>query len=97
MKNQSIKVETTEQTAIRKAIDIIEIKKFFGFTKNEKDTLIFAAAHLKRFLPAPAIIEDKYTYCPCCKALLNYESNQAFLNIYCTECGQNIYNIKEEA
>lgn len=86
-------IETKEQTALREAIEIIERKRFLGFTKSEKSKLDYAAARLRRFLPNPVAIEGGIVYCPCCNEILPFSVNDSFTNIYCQECGQCIYHI----
>ena len=96
MMKQLETIMTQEQKTLQKAIDIIEHKKFFGFTKSEKDTLDFAAERLKKFLPKPVAKEGGNVFCPCCSAILPFKEGDAFLNLYCVECGQNIYNREEK-
>ena len=94
--DKSVKfVETKEQTAIREAIDIIENKRLFGFTRSEKAKLDYAATILRRFLPKPAAIESSHVFCPSCANMQPYDTNDTFWG-YCYNCGQYIYNKQDK-
>ena len=83
--------DTKETAAIREAIDILERKKFFGITRSERVRLDYAAQRLRSFLPKQVATENKFAYCPQCSSIQPFESNETF-SIYCTNCGQFIYN-----
>lgn len=85
------KFETKEQTAVKEAIDIIERKRFIGFTASERTKMLYAAKVLKRYLPQQVAIEGELLYCPVCNNEVPFGRTDVF-NIYCSNCGQNICN-----